>query len=282
MMDNVFERLKQVKNLNENDKVIVQYIKEHLDEIPYLSSGELARQTYTSSTSIIRFIKKLNYTSYNDFKLHIVSDLKNMKSSTLSIMSHEEILSLVNKVSDIDVSIIQKTKDLLSIETLKNMMILMNKYKYIDIIANDANAALGEYASHLLWSVNKVTTVHQQSDKQLLVGFQIPQDHLVIIISKYGKNPHFINIVKMLKKREVKTIIMTSQMGKELSQYCDYCLYGIVEESLDKLRDSVFYISIKYLFDLLYAILFSQNYEQAIEFESLYKFVYEKQYQNKM
>lgn len=276
-MDTIFDRIKQANHLNDNDDVIIQYIIDHIEEIPYLSSGELARKTYTSSTSIIRFVKKLKYQSYNDFKLHIVSDLKNIKNPTLSIMPNEDMLSLVNKISEIEISIIKKTKDMLSMDVLTQVMAYISEHQYIDIIANDTNASIGEYASHLLWSVGKIVNVYHNSDKQLYIGLNIPKDHVVIFISKVGNNDHFIKIAKILKERGIKTILLTSGSNVDLAKYCDYCLYGLVEKTSAKLRDSVFYISMKYILDLIYVILFSQNYKNTIQLEQIYKDIYENE-----
>lgn len=269
-MSNIFERLKENNHLNANEEIIVEYLINHLDEIPYISSGEFARRTYTSSTSIIRFIKKLKYKSYTDFRLHIVSDLKNMKNPIPSIQSNEDMITLVNKISEIETSIIQKTKETISIETLHKVMILINQYQYIDIIATDTNSTIAEYASHLLWSVGKIATVYHNNNKQLLLGLNIPKDHIVILISKSGKNPYIINTAKTLKERGVKTIALTSSLDEGLAKLCLYSLYGLSETSSEKLKDAVFFISINCIIHLIYAILFSQNYESTLELEKLY------------
>lgn len=275
-MYDIYERLKRQHKLNENEKMIVQYLLNHLDEIPYLSSRELARRTYTSSTAIIRFIKKLNYESYNDFKIHIVSDLKNMDNPNPSIMSNEDMLSLVNKISDIEITIIQKTKDMLSMNELNKIISLMNQYQYIDIIANDTNASIGEYASHLFFSVGKIVNVYHHSDKQLLLALNVPQDHIVLMISKYGKNEHMNKVAMLLRKRGIHTIALTTHMDEGLASQCQYSLYGWVEDSFDKLKDTVFYISLKYILDLMYVILFSQNYDNTIQLEKLYDSIFFK------
>ncbi|MDD8048241.1 MAG: MurR/RpiR family transcriptional regulator [Thomasclavelia sp.] len=275
-MESIFDRIQKQNKLNENEKIILDYIVNHLDEIPYISSRELARRTYTSSTVIIRFIKKLNYESYNDFKLNIVADLKHMNAPDLSILSNEDILSLVNKTSDIEIQIIERTKENLSMNKLKDIASLLVKYQYIDIIANDTNATIAQYASHLLWSLGKIVNVYDKSDKQLFVGINIPQDHLVILISKYGRNDILKKTALTLKSRGVKTIGLTSQFDKQLFKLCDYHINGFVEESSEKLRDTVFYISLKYILDLFYVILFSQNYDNAIQLEDLYSNIFNK------
>lgn len=58
-------------NLNENERQLLQYISEHLEEVPSLLSRELARHNFMSSTAVLRCIKKLGFQNYNDFNLNI-------------------------------------------------------------------------------------------------------------------------------------------------------------------------------------------------------------------
>lgn len=110
MSQRILDRLNENYHLSENDQVIVTYLLEHLEEIPQLSSRELAKRTYTSATTIIRFIKKLGYKNYSDFKYHIVLMLKNMNLDNYDIFSGEDILSISQKVSQLENDTIQKRK----------------------------------------------------------------------------------------------------------------------------------------------------------------------------
>lgn len=166
---------------------------------------------------------------------------------------------------------------MLSMDALTQVMTYMSEYQYIDIIANDTNASIGEYVSHLLWSVGKVVHIYYNGDKQLYVGLNILKEHVVIFISKVGNNGHFMKIAKTLKERGFKTILLTFDLNVSLTKYCDYCLYGLVEKTSAKLRDSVFYTSLKYILDLIYVILFSQNYKNTIQLEQIYKDIYENE-----
>ena len=67
----ILKQLEKDYKLNENDLFIARYILEHSEEIPLFSSHQLAKETFTSPTAIIRFVKKLGFESYNDFKLNM-------------------------------------------------------------------------------------------------------------------------------------------------------------------------------------------------------------------
>ncbi|MEG0452474.1 MAG: MurR/RpiR family transcriptional regulator [Coprobacillus sp.] len=275
-MNDIFHTINQDHKLNENEKIIVQYMVDHLEDIPKLSSRELARRTYTSSTVIIRFIKKLGFENYNDFKLNIMSYLKNLRVPTTSIVSNEDMLSLVNKLSDIQIGTIQNTKEQLSLTLFSEIITLLSKTRYIDIIADDANICFGEYISHLLWSLGKVVNVYYESNKQLYLSLNVPQDHVVIIISRHGKTKHIINTATTLRKRNIHMIAITTQDDDKLLHICPLTYIIATPNISVNLRDMIFFTSLKYLFDLIYITLFSQNYDNALQIENVYNEIFSK------
>ena len=98
----IVEELSKKIKLTETEKEILEYMVENLDVLPKLSSRKLAEKTYTSPTTIVRFVKKLGYQNYNDFKYNIISKLKNNNEES-QITSHEKALSVLNKVEKIQI-----------------------------------------------------------------------------------------------------------------------------------------------------------------------------------
>lgn len=266
----ILKQLEKDYKLNENDLFIARYILEHSEEIPLLSSHQLAKETFTSPTAIIRFVKKIGFESYNDFKLNIHSFLNQYYLSNMHIQSHENLYSVKNKLTEIECGIIHQTKDNIDPTTFNHIVSMISKNKYIDIIANDTNSTIGDYASHLLSSVNKIVNVYHNHDKQLWLSFNVEKDHTIILVSKYGRNKHLLRIVDILKERKIPFIIITSKQAKELSLKTPYVLYGIIHEEFESLKDMIFYISLKYIFDLIYTILISNDLKHSKELDNLY------------
>lgn len=152
----------------------------------------------------------------------------------------------------------------------------ISKNKYIDIIANDTNACIGEYASHLLLSTGKITTVYQNRDKQLWLSLNVDHYHTVIMISKNGKDEHLLNVADILIIRKIPFIIITSHKENLLAKKQAVLLYGVIHDEFESLKDMVFYISLKYIFDLMYSVLISENLQQAKEVDQLYGALFDK------
>lgn len=236
----------------------------------------LRKKTFTSATAVIRCIKKLGFDNYNDFKIHLQSFLSQYYLKEMEILSHENFQSIKDKLAKIETGIINQTKDLISIENLQKVMSLLLQNSYIDIIANDTNACISEYISHLLLSIGKITTVYQNRDKQLWLGLNVDTHHTVIMVSKNGKDQHLLKIADILIKRKIPLIIITSHKENALAKKQALILYGVIHDEFENLKDMVFYISLKYIFDLIYSIMISENLQQAKELDQLYGTLYER------
>lgn len=268
-MSDMLQKIQENKKLNEGEKVIVQYIIDHLDEIPKISSRELARRTYSTSSSVSRLIKKLDFENYNDFKWNVATYLKNMDYANEPLESNEDLLTIVNKLSNIEMNIINQTKEMISMESLKQAADILSKYNYIDIIATDTNASLAEYLSHLLWGLGKIVNVYQDEDVQLLFSIHVPSDHAVMVISRYALSKHIFQIANNLQAKQIPIIIFTIQNEAHLEKFGTCVFYGCRLDLTDKLSNIVFYISLKYLFDLFYVVLLSQNYKERQQLEKI-------------
>lgn len=275
-MKTIIERIAHDYKLNDNDLYLIQYIIDHSNEVIHLSTHQLAKKTFTSATAVIRCIKKLGFHNYNDFKIHLESFLSQYYLKEMEILSHENFQSIKNKLVKIETEIINQTKDLISIENLQKVMSLLLQNFYIDIIANDTNACISEYISHLLLSTGKITTVYQNRDKQLWLGLNVDTNHTIIMVSKNGKDQHLLKIADILIKRKIPLIIITSHKENALTKKQALILYGVVHDEFENLKDMVFYISLKYIFDLIYSLLYSMSYEKTKKYEQLYDQIFFK------
>lgn len=262
-MATILSEIEKKVRLSPNEKAVAQYVSDHIDEIPEMSSRELARRTYTSGSTVLRFVKKLGFKNYNEFKLNIVASLKNIEIADLDIIGNEDYITMVNKLTDLEVQTIERTKDILSMKSLSGACELIRKASYVDFIANDSNAAICQHAAHNFFLIGKIPAVHSSSDSQLFTSLLARKDHVAIIITKYGETRFINDATRKLVERHVPTIAIISEIDGYLDNVCDYSFYGIVDRKYEFLGDIQFYISTKYLLDLMFASVFSRDYEKC-------------------
>ncbi len=130
----IIEELSKKIKLTETEKEILEYMVENLDVLPKLSSRKLAEKTYTSPTTIVRFVKKLGYQNYNDFKYNIISKLKNSDEES-QINVHKEALSVLNKVEKMQKEAMNdlNNENLTTLTSLENVLSIEKKEQWIEV-----------------------------------------------------------------------------------------------------------------------------------------------------
>ena len=63
----LIEQLTTQENFTSNEQKIAHYILENLTQIPNMNIEQIAKQTYTSHSAVVRLAKKLNFEDFRDF-----------------------------------------------------------------------------------------------------------------------------------------------------------------------------------------------------------------------
>ena len=71
-------------SFTENEKKIMKYIMENGNAITHMNSTQLSQAIGTSQSSVIKFVKKIGYRSFTDFKIQVREDF----------IDHEQVESL--------------------------------------------------------------------------------------------------------------------------------------------------------------------------------------------
>lgn len=64
----LIDKLQSKSSLTSNEERIADYILINIDKIPQTTMEELAQNTYTSHSAIVRFAKKMGYDGFKEFK----------------------------------------------------------------------------------------------------------------------------------------------------------------------------------------------------------------------
>ena len=65
----------QIKSLNELELSVYHYVMQHQSAIPYMRIRELAAEAHVSTTTVLRFCKKIGCDGYAEFKLRMKQEL---------------------------------------------------------------------------------------------------------------------------------------------------------------------------------------------------------------
>lgn len=257
-------------HLSDAEKVIYDYIVENIHDIPYMSSRELAQLTNSNATTILRLSRKFGYDNFNDFKYEIILKLRDKKLPHVELKENYNTPECIGLVSKLYESVITRTKHNISLSQFEKIINALNDCEAIDFIASNMNSDIAHYAEHVLTPIGKPIYVYENQDLQVISSMNIPENHVVILISKTGISHHVLDVAYTLCQRGICTIALTPIDQGPLSKLCTYMIKVETNEKFNQLRDVSFSISTKYVIDLFFTSLLSKNYDQTLSIYDAY------------
>lgn len=270
----LLKKLEIADHFSESEKIISHYILNHSEEVLNLSTTELAKLTYTSPATITRLCQKLDFKGYNDFKISLSASLQYVAShqknidANFPISADTHISFITNSIAKLFKESIDETVQLLDQETLKKSVELLNKAQIIDIYGVSGPLRMATDFQYKMFRIGKDVRIMPMVNEQLFQAAQSTPNHCAILVSYSGETEEVIQAAKILKKRKIPTIGITSIGDNCLASYCQYLLHLDSRERIyNKISTLGSTISIHLIFDILYIAIFTKHYDQALQFK---------------
>ncbi len=273
---NELNELKQMNKLTSTEQGIVNYILTYPEELEKISSRQLAELTYTSPATVVRICQKLGFSGYSEFKIKYLQEVNQTPrmdqiNRTNPITSEDSLHRIVNKVAALEITAIEQTKKGIDLDQLNRVSELLNQATCIDFYAFDNNLHLAKNAcSHFLYA-GKQAIIHDSSNAQFMQAFASVEGHVAIIISRTGENPMLYRIANVLHERKIPLLVLTESRHSSLAKISTEHLYLYNVHRFTDMGTILFQTSVQYLFDLLFAILFSRNFENSVKQNEMYE-----------
>ena len=132
MEKNVFTEIRVKYNtLSKNQKTVANYILKNSKKCVRMTLSELGKECNLSETTIIRFINKLDYTSYQAFRLDMAQDIikdgGTMEEENCDLQPGDSISEVKRKVIRNAASAINDISKLVDNDKLTSVMELIEK-----------------------------------------------------------------------------------------------------------------------------------------------------------
>ena len=273
---NELNELKQMNKLTSTEQGIVNYILTYPEELEKISSRQLAELTYTSPATVVRICQKLGFSGYSEFKIKYLQEVNQTPrmdqiNRTNPITSEDSLHRIVNQVAALEITAIEQTKKGIDLDQLNRVSELLNQATCIDFYAFDNNLHLAKNAcSHFLYA-GKQAIIHDSSNAQFMQAFASVEGHVAIIISRTGENPMLYRIATILCEKKIPLLVLTESRHSSLAKISTEHLYLYNVHRFTDMGTILFQTSVQYLFDLLFAILFSRNFENSVKQNEMYE-----------
>ncbi len=226
----------EFESLSEVDKAIWHYLSNSSDKIPYMRVRDIAKESHTSPSSVMRFIKKLGYESFPEFRL----DFKGDAAALTQEKFDENILNREKFPKDLEYRLTNVSNAILNSENIVFFGVGMSAYT-------------SEYAARLFAMLGFNTTAFTDSTYPLFQKLENTSDNVFISLSVTGNTSEVVEIMNGVKnKPDFVSVAITSDPASHLAIMSDHVLNYQVNLKRDKrYMDFTSQIPAMYIIELL-------------------------------
>ena len=214
-------------SFTEREKEIADYLILAKDSIIELSARDIAEKTNTSAPTVVRFAKKLGFSSLNEMKLKISINLEKKENARdfKYLDGDLDIRGIVCGIRDSIHSVIDDTVSLINEEDLEKAIDLLIKAKNIYVYGVGSSSLVGLDLYHKLARINKTCIVHVDTHLQMASSTLVNEDDVVIAISYSGETKEILRCAENAKSKGTPVISITkSCINNKLEKLSDITL----------------------------------------------------------
>lgn len=265
------ERMKE-KVFSPSEEAIIDYMFSQRGNIQDKTTKQIAEETYTHPSTLIRVAKKLGYQGWVELRNEFSEEIDYLNrhfqdiDANYPFQEEDNAITIASKLAALHQTTINDTLSLLDKEELQKAADLLDQAKEIKIFAINNNLFLCHDFKSQMIRIGKnvdLCTVDQ--------GYEAANSDAktcVIIISYTGETKEMVHILPILKSRKTPIIALTSIGDNTVARYADCILRMTTREKLySKIGSFSSTSSITFLLNVLYGCVFAKDYERNLNYK---------------
>ena len=277
---NVIEHIyKTAPYLNPALRRIAEYVVEHPDQCKTLTIKQLATACGVAESTVTRFVREIDFKSYQDLKIALAEALSSSDGSEVSaeeryiyegILRTDSHQTIVDKVVHRNIQTLNDAKQRLNIAELGRAVEALEQANIVVFSCMGSSGVAGEEGVMRFTRAGKKCLLFRDQSIQLMTTAIVNERDLVIGISNSGRSTPVIECLKLAQSRGAKTICMTSFEDSPLVKYADIALFTPTKSpppGLDLYGEATTSVSAQILvLDVIYAGYAVRNIDETLEF----------------
>lgn len=200
----------QIKSLNELELSIYQFVMENQKKVQYMKIRDLAEETHVSTTTILRFCKKMGCDGYTEFKIRYRQHLQEVENQKFSD-NNLELIDFLKKTSSPEFE-----------QKLDELARIMEREKRIIFMGSGMSGISAKYGARYFSSIGKFCLYIDEPHYPTNCPFF--ENALVTVFSVSGESNDIIGHVNRLKQGNCKIFSITNRENCTLARLSDYNL----------------------------------------------------------
>lgn len=204
-------KLMQEKGLTENERMVLNYLMEHLDTVLSQGVRSIAKENYTSTSTIMRLAKKLGYAGFVDMCYNL---------RALAEEPEQAILEEQCFLESFCQSSVLKHETYALLKVLSEHMV-KHKGELIFVYGTGFSASVGSYMGRKLINMGQRCIFATGEDSIGIFENNLECMGMFFCISKSGETILVRDKIRTAKENGIFTAAITCERENSVSQYAD-------------------------------------------------------------
>ncbi|MBO0410454.1 MurR/RpiR family transcriptional regulator [Enterococcus hulanensis] len=267
----LIDKLRLQKDLTTTEKRIADYILQNLATIPAINVAELANNTYTSHSSVIRLAQKMGYDGFRDFRIAVSeiahSELyrSNPVDANFPFLPQDSTNDIAKKIADLTINTVQRTYAQLNEQVLDETVDLLAKADRIFLFAQGDSQIRARSFQNKLVKINKFLIIADEYADEDWNAASLTSRDCAIFITYRARVPQYERMMKHFLNENIPAVLLT---GNSQSNLIPLAAQAIVftQEEMDFLKVSTFssQVAFEYILDTLFSLLYAKEFQQNL------------------
>ena len=269
-MGNVLLKLReQSKSFSPTEQEIAKHILNDPRLVVDLSIHELARQTFSSASTIVRLCHHTGFSGYKEFRKAVGHELamreQSKRQEQKDITHTDSLQDIIEKITYKNIVSLEETKELMDVQVLQKCVDMIRDARVVYLFGMGASLCAARDAYLKFLRLNKLCIINEDWHSQLLQARNATREDLGIVISYSGATVEVIECMKALKGNRTRIIAITRCVNSPVTELADQKLYTTANESIFRSGAMASRTSQLNIIDILYTALANDQYEASLE-----------------
>lgn len=235
----------KIQELNELESSLYNYIIKNNEKVIYMRIRELANEAHVSTTTILRFCKKMGCDGFSEFKLKLKIDIE---KKDIKILGDNTLMII---------DFLKKAQNDNYMKKLEEISNKLDKSNTIIFVGIGFSGIIAKYAARYISAIGKKSIYID--DPFYPIYFENSENYTTVAFSVSGETPTVIDHINRLKRKGSKIISITNNESSTLAKISDLNIGYYIQNEETNEHDITSQIPAMYIIETIAKRLYKKD-----------------------
>ncbi len=217
--------VRHAAELPPQQRLIADYLLEHLQTVPFLSVPELAQRTGVSEATVVRFAQRIGYSGFSELKMDLVELLQERLGGSGRALSHPPTEDVLQQVADLEIGNIRHSVETADRRVFAEVGDAIYRADHTYTFGMGISAHLAEIASYTLVQIGvraSALSTRFSSPREQVVALRPSDALLVLSFPPYSRQT--LELLREAQQRGLATCALCDRFTAPAAQLARWAL----------------------------------------------------------